>query len=350
MNPPWINGRRWDLTWLVGSALVVPVGLLFVWGGASADAVNLAVTALVGGPHVFSTFLVTYFDPRFRRANRAVLVAIALLVPAAVVALTLTNYQGLVSFFVFAASIHVLQQNAYLTDVYRRRGGTPDPAWSRLLDYGVLFLSFYPIASYKLVRGDFMLGDVRVLIPSFTKFPETYWTVSSAFAAVLGGWLVKTAREARRGFLNAPKTILIGVTTTVAFLIPCAEKGERLELAFQAVNMWHSIQYLAIVWLVLKIRKERGLPGSAWVGRVSGSGRAAWAFYGLCFAFTLALLGGILMLVRANPLGLAPMQYYYMAVLSALFIHYTLDGYLFFAAGREEARPDATPLAAPSGG
>ncbi len=348
MASPWINGRRWDLAWLVGSAAVVPLGLLAIRAGTPADAVNLAVTALVGGPHVFSTLLVTYLDPRFRRAHRGALVATALLVPACVVALTLVNFQVLMSFFVLWASLHVLQQNAYLADVYRRKGGAPEPLGSRLLDYAVLVLSFYPIASYKLVRGEFVMGDLPVLIPPFARVAATYWLVSGAFATAVVLWIVKTAFEARRGRLNMPKTLLIAVTASVAFLIPGAESGPGLELAFQTVNAWHSIQYLAIIWVVLKIRKERGLLESPFVARLAGPGRAAWAFYGLCFAFTAGLLAVIAGLVRLDPLGLSTSQYYYMTVLSALFVHYTLDTWLFFAASRSEARPDSIPLAAPS--
>lgn len=350
MSTPWIHGRRWDLTWLIGSVVVVPVGLLFVWAEVSSDALNLAVTVLVGGPHVFSTFVTTYMDPGFRRRYGWALVAATLLVPAAVVTMTVWNFQGLISFFVLWASLHVLQQNAYLADVYRRRGGRRDRRWSRFLDYGLLFLSFYPIASYRLVRDDFMLGPVRVLIPSFTKSQGTYWLVSTAFAIVLAAWVVKTVAEHRRGALNVPKTVLISVTSAIAFFIPCAASAERLELAFQTVNAWHSIQYLGVIWLVLKVRKEKGLLESPFVARLSGPGRAAWGFYGLCFLFSAGLLGLIFGLVRLDPFRLSSLQYYYMGVLSVLFIHYTLDSYLFFAASRGEARPDTIPLAAPSTG
>ncbi|MFN3484790.1 MAG: hypothetical protein ACK44W_04830 [Planctomycetota bacterium] len=347
-STPWIQSRRWDLAWLIGSAVLVPAGLVLVWAGAPADAVNLGVTALVGGPHVFSTLLITYLDPRFRRSHRLALGGTALLVPVGVVTMTLLDFQALMSFFVFWASLHVLQQNAYLADVYRCRAGRPEPAASRMLDYGVLFLSFYPLASYKLVRGEFTLGSIQVLIPPFARAELTWWLAGAAFAAALGAWLAKTAWEARRGLMNVPKTLLIGITVTVAFLIPIAERGERLELAFQTVNAWHSLQYLAIVWIVLKIRRQRGLLESPFVARLAGPGRAVWAFYGLCLLFTAGLLAVVFALVRFDPLGLAREQYYYMTVLSALFVHYSLDSYLFFAAGRDKVRPDAIPLAAPA--
>lgn len=344
----WINGRGWDLTWLLGTAVVVPVGLFFVWAGASSDAVNLVVTALVGAPHVFSTFLTTYLDPRFRRRHAAILLAAALVIPTGVVFMIAAHFQALLSFFVFAASLHVVHQNAYLADVYRRRMGRVEPAASRWLDYGVLGLSFYPIASYKLVRDEFLLGDVTILIPSVVKLEATPWVVSSAFAAVLTAWIGKCLWERARGVLNAPKTALIGLTALIAFSVPAAASGARLELAFQTVNMWHSVQYLAITWLVLKVRRERGCALSPFVARLSGPGRPTLYYYGLCLALTMALFGVIVLLCRARPGALSNAQYYYMVVFSVLFIHYFLDGYFFLASNRGEARPDELPLAAPA--
>jgi hypothetical protein len=344
----WINGPGWDLKWLIGSALVVPVGLAAVAAGASSAVVNLGVTALVGGPHLFSTFLATYMDPAFRRRHGAALAVVSVVVPAFVVAMTYANFQALLSFFIFAASLHVLQQNAYLADVYRRRGGRAEPAWSRWVDYGLLFVSFYPIASYKLVRDDFRLGSVTILLPPIVKTEFTWQAITAAFVVLLAAWTLKTADEWRRGAMNAPKTVLIGVTVVVAFLVPAAAHGERLELAFQAVNAWHSIQYLAIVWIALELRRRRGMQESRFVASLGGSRARAGLFYGLLFGSTMALLAVVSGLIRWDPLGLSAMQYYYMSILSVLLVHYALDAYLFFAASKDDARPDEIPLAAPA--
>lgn len=340
----WMRSPSWDLGWLIGSAAVVPLGLLAVWSGVSADLINLGVTLLVGGPHLFSTYLATYLDPRFRRSHRPLLVATTLLVPAVVWTLGLLDYPTLLSFFIFAASAHVLQQNAYLAGVYRSRAGHPEPAWSRWIDWGVLGLSFYPIASWKLARGEFFLGDVQILIPAFAKTTAACATISAAFAAFVLAWMGKTAWEWRRGALNPPKTILIAFTGVVAFFIPLAASGERMELAFQTVNFWHSIQYLGLVWLVLQLRRERGQLDSPFLRRLAGP--SAWPFYGVCAAVTVALLALVAGLARLDPLGLPFGRYYLLGILSALLIHYVLDAYLFAASIRSRADASRIPYAA----
>lgn len=343
----WLNGARWDRTWLLGTALVIPVTLLLVWGGISSDALNLVVTVVAGGPHVFSTFLTTYLDPVYRRRHGWGLAAVAVAVPAAVTYLTLHHFQELMSFFIFAASFHVLQQNAYLADAYRRRMGRPEPLASRLLDYAVLFLSFYPIASYKLVRDDFRLGEVLIVIPGLVKSEWTVKAISVLFAASFLGWTIKSIQEWRRGVLNRPKTMLILATSMIAFWIPAMASGTRLELAFQSVNTWHSLQYIGLTWLVLKIRKDQGRSSSSFLKNISGEGRPTWYFYGLCLVFTTAQLLVIFLLRLTDPFHLRGIQYHYMGVFSVLFIHYAYDGYFFFASRGESAAPEDVPFVLP---
>ncbi|MBI4565685.1 MAG: hypothetical protein HY716_13405 [Planctomycetes bacterium] len=337
-SPPWLVDSRWDLFWLIGSSAIVPLVLLFVWAGISNDALNLTVTVLIGGPHLLATYTATYLDPRFRRDHRWMLALAGLFIPAFVVAGVLADFQVLLSAFIFLASVHVLQQNAYLADVYRRRAATTDSSWSRWIDYGVLGASFYPIASWKLVHGTFLLGDVSILIPAVLKTETTAWIAWIAFLTFAALWIGKTLAEARCGTLNLPKTLLIGVTALVAFLVPAAAGGARLELAFQSVNAWHSFQYLGLIWLVQKTRRDAGLIESPLIGRISGPGKPAAYFYGFCFAVTGTLLITLFGLSRWDPFRLDSFsKYYYMGVLSFLLIHYVLDTYLFAASGGRNA-------------
>ena len=111
--------------------------------------------------------------------------------------LAIHNVQLLLSIFIFAASVHVLHQNIYLTDLYRERSGLRNTRTSRALDTMVLMLCMYPIAAYKLVSGNFYMGGMQVLIPSMLRVPATYYAVSAAFAIVFACWLGKTYREHR---------------------------------------------------------------------------------------------------------------------------------------------------------
>ena len=342
----WLKGARWDLTWLIGSAAIVPMVLMLVWTDVRGEWIDLLVTLLVGGPHLISTVLTTYADTGFRRAHLPFLVTVAVVVPSFVTYLAIHNVQLLLSIFIFAASVHVLQQNVYLTDLYRQRAGLEDTRRSRVLDTMVLMLCMYPIAAYKLVSGNFFMGGMQIVIPRFVCVPATYYAVSILFGVVFVSWIVKSIREYRTGKLNAPKTLLILITSVVAFWAPAAAGRGRMEFAFQSINAWHSFQYLAIVWLVLGLRSNRGLVKNRLVAKLSGPGRA-YAFYGACFAAGLVMIIAVRLFAKIDPFHLRSSQYFYMVVLSSLLMHYSIDGYMFAVSARPGAAVDKLPLAGP---
>jgi len=338
---PWLKDATFDVVMLVASVVIVPAVLLAVWLGVPSAAINLAVTALVGGPHVFGTFTATFADRNFRRRNPW-LIASSLLIPPGVLWLTIHRFQILMSVFIVAASLHVLHQCAYLTDCYRMKAGVKERPWARLVDYGVLFSSIYPIALYKIVHGTFYLGDVAIVIPSILMRMETVYLEWLVFAAFLGAWLYKTLLEQREGSLNGPKTLLMGVTVFFSFLVPGTAGQSRLELAFQSMNAWHSFQYLGLVWLINTMRLERGHLTNKFVARLSGAKGAKW-FYAWNFAVTLLLLILVKGIVSWDPLGLSAEQYYYMLILSPLLIHYYFDTFVFLTSVADLVPPMSEP-------
>src|SRR5688572_7862154 len=112
----WLYHRRWDLTFLIGSAglAAVPLLLFYVFGVSTA-AINLLVAGVVGGPHLYSTFGFTLVEPAYRRQYGWLLLP-CLLIPIAVLWLAVHNMTLLLTVFFFWASIHVLHQIAYITD------------------------------------------------------------------------------------------------------------------------------------------------------------------------------------------------------------------------------------------
>src|SRR5215831_114392 len=128
-EPGWIYKPSWDLPLLIFSAVLVPLPFLVAWMAQftgwmsqerAIDLINIAVAALVGGPHLFSTITFTFLDGKFR-ARHPRYAALAFLLPIAVIYLGIYHYTFLVTFFFSWASLHVLHQIIYLTDCYRAR-------------------------------------------------------------------------------------------------------------------------------------------------------------------------------------------------------------------------------------
>lgn len=347
----WLISPSYDLLFIIFSSVLLVVPHLFAQvGGFSNIAVDIAITALIGGPHLFATYTMTFMEPNFRERYRVYTWG-ALLMPVIVVTLAIVNLTLLVTIFFFWASVHVIHQAAYIADSYRFKDsrGRDDASLkrmqlgSRVIDYGLLFTSLYPIATFKFTGTPLMIGGRNIssdgfetggralLFPEFLKFDWLGPLAAAAFFTFLALFILKTVWEWRRDLFHGPKTLHMTLAAGLFFITPVLP---NLDVAFQGLNVWHSFQYLAVVLYLNQVRSERGLIGSEFVSKVSSSGRN---LYLMCLGFTLAA-GLAYLLVRAAVLVVGawagdPLQAHYFAfyavVLSALLIHYYFDHFLF---------------------
>ncbi len=353
-EPGWLWNRRWDLTFISLSGVLVAVpylsyiGLLEiqpllqplvrVFGGdiesISRNLVNAFVALVVGGPHMYATFSRTALDTDFVKQHPR-LVWSSLFIPVVVVGLAFFNLSLLLTLFFFWASLHVLHQILYIVELYNHRRPTGLSRLSRYSDYAVVMTSLYPLAAVRIASGGFAIGEnnLSAFIGSVMPLgPWMVWLAGGAFAVSLAVWLVKSASEAARGTLHLPKTVFIALTVVASFFVPSLQ---NLDTAFQGMNLWHSLQYLALTWMLNNLRAQRGeLERSPLVKRLSepGSTRRYYLFnIGLTVA-DLGLAGVIFVVLRyalGQPFDFAFDRAYYIAILSFLWIHYYHDHYLF---------------------
>lgn len=330
-EPGWIYRPSWDLTVLIFSAILVPLPFLVAWGAEfsgwmkqqqAIDLINIAVAALIGGPHLFSTVTFTFLDGRFR-SKHPWYAAMAFVLPAIVVYLGVYHYTFLITFFFSWASLHVLHQIIYLTDCYRARTPVVEQRWSRFVDYGLLLTGLYPIGLYKLSLRQFYVGGVVLPYPDWLRALPLPQVAGVVFGVFLIAWVSKTTVEFRRGRASVPKTLLIGITTVVSFLLPM---GSNLDVLFQGYNTWHSFQYLFLLWLVNRLRDQRGEIDNLFVRRLVR--RDSMLAYYSCFLAATGLMVLLTLFVRAVT-PLAADQSYFVVVLSVLLMHYYFDHFLF---------------------
>jgi hypothetical protein len=354
----WLRSRDWDLTWITLSVVLVATPYLAYLGllsfesamqpvaeyfGASMDSlsrniVNAGVALLVGGPHMYATFTRTALDRRFARQHGRMLWS-SLMIPLVVITLAMLNLSLLLTLFFFWASIHVLHQIIYIIELYNHKQKSALSRFSRLADYGVVLTALYPLAAWKIANGTFLIGENDLSSVIAAVIPVGSWMVwlaGGAFALALLAWLVKSFMEYQKGVIHWPKTVFIALTVTAAFFVPALG---NLDTAFQGMNVWHSLQYLALTWMLNHLRQKRGeLESSPFVERLStdGTARRYYLFnVGLTVA-DVALAGVIfvvLMYVFDFPFDYAFDRAYYIAVLSFLWIHYYHDHFLFSQPG-----------------
>lgn len=330
-EPGWIYSKSWDLSRIILSAALVPMPFLFAYAVQKSgwmterqaiDIINIVVAALVGGPHLFSTFTLTFLDASFRRRH-PVYTWLALAIPVGVVYLGIYHYNLLITFFFSWASLHVLHQVIYLADCYRAKNGVADPLWSRAVDYGVILTGLYPIGLYKLSQGHFHVGGVLLPYPDGLRALHLPEAAGLIFGALMLVWVGKTIAESRRNRLSQPKTLLIAITSVVSFFLPM---GSNLDILFQGYNAWHSFQYLFLMWLVNRLRYQRGEIENPFVRSLAA--RRSMIPYYLCFLGATGVTVIVTFIVRALT-PLAPDQSYFVVILSTLLMHYYFDHFLF---------------------
>jgi hypothetical protein len=354
LEAAWLRSRDWDLTWITLSVGLVATPYLAYLGilalestfqpvadlfGTSMDSlarniINGVVALLVGGPHMYATFTRTALDRRFANQHRTLMWS-SLLIPVIVATLALLNLSLLLTIFFFWASVHVLHQIIYIVELYNQKQKSSLTRFSRLADYGVVLTALYPMAAWKIVNGEFLIGTNDISAVVGTLIPVGSWMVwlaGGAFAIAVVAWVAKSLAEWRQGTMHWPKTLFIALTVTAAFFVPALG---NLDTAFQGMNVWHSLQYLAPTWMLNHLRQKRGeLEVSPFVKRLStdGSVRRYYLFnIGLTIAdvFLAGVIFVILMFALKLPFDYAFDRAYYIAVLSFLWIHYYHDHFLF---------------------
>ena len=328
---PWIYNKRFDMVFLTLSGVLVffpylSYGLLGQIGFSEATAsliVGLAVTLLVGGPHMYSTYLRTALEPRFRERYGLLTYAPLVIIPTLVVLGALHAFVLLLTLFFFWASIHVTHQAQWISETYRRRAGARVEPLDRWLDGALILGSLYTMAMYKFVAGKFALGDNTLFFPSWLMRREVAIAFTIGFAAFFLFYVARTVGEIRRGQQSWPRLIFMASTVSLAFVVPLFD---NLDISFQGFNTWHSLQYLALTWFILGRKAEQGEIGSNLVRKLAGTEKTG-LYYGAMIGATLAA-GAIYFFVWKG-LGFPQDKSYYVVVLSFLLIHYFYDHILF---------------------
>jgi hypothetical protein len=346
----WLRSRNWDLAFISLSVICVPLPYIFYLIGVqlgihpdvSRNLVNGFVAVAVGGPHMMSTFLRTGLDKDFNK-RYPMLIRSSIIIPIIVVSLAFLNLQLLLTVFFFWAATHVLHQITYIVELYNHkehrfvRQGSAVSLPARLIDYGIVMTCLFPFAALKISRGNFDIGtnDLARVIPPFFQQSWLFYFASTAFVLALTAFIIKSVREYRGGYINWPKTIFLVLTVAVAFTMPALP---NLDTAFQGMNTWHSFQYLAITFFIIKIRQQYGdLQNSApLVAQFAAKTKDSKGLFALS---TMMLVGSAV--VFGIVYTLAPLikpsidanahfdTAYYTAILSFLWIHYYHDHFLF---------------------
>jgi hypothetical protein len=356
-QPPevgWIGGKRFDLFFFFGSALVaVAVGAFALAVPASVIPLFWCFLVFVEGPHLVATWARTYIDAAERRRRGKLLVgSLAWLVPGlvALVAAHGMHSRGPIDLFLLFATLwsfhHAIRQFYGILAIYHHHAQSALPArkYDRYLLHGTLWLAF----------GLFSLGHPqnRALLGFPREFPPWLTATVMGLLVALGISIVSYGIFRRLRFPNEslrPLAFLLGpaiglqgyamfVVGAFEPLIPHPEDPEQAFLTTAVVGgIVHGLNYLGIISIVGLRRHGPNTDGSL----AAFLGKRPLVAYG---AFVIVSLGylalnaarGVLNAARGVLPGITPFarqsfvaDLFLVLYWGVFFHHYYLDQHIW---------------------
>jgi tetratricopeptide (TPR) repeat protein len=267
----WIVSPVWDLVYLVLTpVLIVPVVLVAVRQWLSPEQVYLAVISFASLGHHLPGFMRAYGDRElFARYRMRFLLApvlvfgLALLFTpprsvASALGLPWTHLHGLELILLVWGTWHGLMQTYGFMRIYDLRRGENDRTTARL-DHALCIVMFVSGVAFSDTR---MFGVASAMwqsgLPLFG--PETLagmrWIVGAASLAVALLYALNLLSRRRRGLpINGVKLLLAG--TTGWFYWYCGRLSTNLLIGIAMFEIYHAVQYNAIVWIYNRRLLER---------------------------------------------------------------------------------------------
>ena len=317
--PGWLRNRSFDLTFIVGFAvLALASGWAVVMNPALFAPILIADLWLLGYHHVIATYTRLCFDGESFRQNKFLLLGLPVIVLAGVIALGFgVGFWTITSIYLYWQWFHYSRQSWGVSQVYRRKaeGLADDPEWPAKL-------SFYSVPVWGILyrshqAPDTFLGIELTVIP----VPEVLVQIAGA-AALLGvtWWIVTRAVAWWNGRLPMAHTLYM----TSHFIIFAVAYVwiEDITYGWLIVNIWHNAQYITFVWLFNTNRFNGGVdPKARFLSKISQADKS-WTYFGLCFGLSTT----IYLLLDNTVALLLPAIILYQAI---NFHHYVVDGVIW---------------------
>jgi hypothetical protein len=285
----------------------------------------LADLWLLGYHHVVSTYTRLAFSPSTLRQNRFLAVDLLLLVTVVTLSVAYTAGAWVIaSAFLYLQWFHYMRQGYGIGRMYYRAttDGQQGHARDWAADVVVYLVPTYAIAHRSLSIGDTFLGmPVKaVAVP-----PDVVAVLGVAASIAVAVWAFRTARAAITGRSDAPYTAFL-VSHVAIFLVGYVLVDDA-DTGWLAINIWHNVQYVMVVWMANAKRYAGGIDHEArLISRLSQPDRVV-AYVGTCLLVSTAVylgLSGVTTFMLGG--GLALTTGVYMGI---NFHHYIVDALIW---------------------
>jgi len=287
-----IYSAPFDLTLLVAPALA---GLL---AGAVAVAdprlyapLLLADIWLLGYHHVVATYTRMTFDVRSLRRHRFLAVDLLVLMTALTLLVAFTTGAWVIaSAFLYLQWFHYMRQGYGISRMYFRATQAGQVAGSRdtLTEAVIYLVPIYAIAARSATLGDTFLNlPVKAIVLP----PEVVSALGALAAMAVGAWVLQTARQIASGSFAPAYTGF--VLSHIAIFLAAYVVIDNANAGWLAINVWHNLQYVLVVWMTNVKRFAGGIdPEARFLSRISQPRRVV-SYFSWCIAISTVVYLGI---------------------------------------------------------
>jgi hypothetical protein len=225
--------------------------------------------------------------------------------------------------FLYLQWFHYMRQGYGLARMYFR--ATPDGQVTGSRDL-TTDLVIYLVPIYGIAARSAAMGDTFLDLPVKAVALPPGVITALGFAAAVAGlvWLVRSSIGFARGSLD---TLYAGfVLSHVAIFLVAYIGIEDADTGWLAINVWHNLQYVLVVWMMNQKKYAGGIdPAAQFLSRISQPGRLA-IYFASCLAISTlvyVVLGSFVAIVGG---GLAITVGIYMGI---NFHHYVVDALIW---------------------
>lgn len=334
----WLRGRSFDLSFIVGIALLaIAAGTAVVVEPALFAAILFADLWLLGYHHVISTFTRIAFDAESFRANRFLVLGLPPLVIAVTVAMAWgIGFWSIASLYLYWQWFHYTRQSFGVAQAYRRKAN------GLVTEDGVMFQAiFYLLPLWGILHRStqapthFLTMELRVIPVA----PLVTDAVGVAALVALTWWAVLKIDALRQGRLPVAHTLFMLSHFAVFYVGYVAI--DDINAGWLVLNVWHNAQYIMFVWLYNNNRFRDGVdPRRQLLSTLSQTSHVA-----LYFGFCLALSTALYVLLDNAIIAFTASSVAYVAVAYQVinFHHYIVDGIIWRRRKMAAASPAPQP-------
>lgn len=301
--PGFLRSPGFDALLLGGlTAAALAAGGLGAADPAWLAVVLLADNWLLGFPHVAATFTRLVPDRASVRQHRFLVFGLPVLVVGCTAALALgLGLWAVGTVYFYWQWYHTVRQSWGVAQLYRRKSPVPvgeDPRLAEALFYLVPIWGL--LHRLTTAHDHFLLPSLPIAVPVV---PAALADGVGLLAGLgLAWWLVQRIREAAAGRLPLLHT-LYAASHYLVFYVGYVALDD-LAGGWVVTNIWHTAQYLMLVWLFNENQLARGqerAPGTFWS---LSHGNRAGAYYAMCFLGALPVYAAITWIFHAGASGL----------------------------------------------